>query len=128
MSVSFLDAMELRTEDTFPEEFDEVSDQDSDDDDGPVIDLAIFANGALKWNKLKQAVKDNKKDFDIWDFLGDELDLDTNGNETSDPSLDSYIGHLSLGELIESGSKWDQLKQAIKDEDFDIWDFLGDEM
>ena len=40
MSASFLDAMELRTEDTFPEEFDEVSDEDSDDDDGPGIHIS----------------------------------------------------------------------------------------
>ena len=39
MSASFLDAMELRTEDTFPEEFDEVSDEDSDDDDGPGVHI-----------------------------------------------------------------------------------------
>lgn len=91
------------------------------------IGLFDLANGALKWDKLKQAVKDNKKDFDIWDFLDDELGLDTNGKETSDFSR-NYIGHLSLKELIENGLKWDQLKQAIKeDSDFDIWDFLGDE-
>ena len=39
MSASFLDAMELRAEDTFPEEFDEVSDEDSDDDDGPGVHI-----------------------------------------------------------------------------------------
>ena len=93
------------------------------------IGIFDLANGALKWDKLKQAVKDNEnnKDFDIWDFLGDELGLETNGKETIDLSR-NYIGHLLLTELIESGLKWDKLKQAMKDEDFDIWDFLGDEM
>jgi hypothetical protein len=47
MSASFLDAMELRTEDTFPEEFDEVSDEDSDDDDGPGVHISGPAFGNL---------------------------------------------------------------------------------
>ena len=98
-------------------------------------DIFNLANGALKWDKLKQAVKDNDNndDFDIWDFLGDELGLDTNGQETNQHSLESNIGHLTVKALIEGGLKWGALKQAIKDSDFedsdfDIWDFLGDEM
>ena len=47
MSASFLDAMELRAEDTFPEEFDEVSDEDSDDDDGPGVHIV---RGAVTLN------------------------------------------------------------------------------
>ena len=89
-------------------------------------DIINLANGAVKWEKLKQAVKDNDNDFDIWDFLGDELGLDTNGQETNLHSGD--IGHLTVKALIEGGLKWGALKQAIKDSDFDIWDFLGDEM
>ena len=50
MSASFLDAMELRAEDTFPEEFDEVSDEDSDDDDGPGVHISRPAFGNLVLN------------------------------------------------------------------------------
>lgn len=50
MAASFLDAMELRAEDTFPEEFDEVSDEDSDDDDGPGIHISGPAFGNLILN------------------------------------------------------------------------------
>jgi len=37
----------------------------------------------VKWEKLKQAIKESEDDdeFNIWDFLGDELDVDTNGDE-----------------------------------------------
>ena len=40
----------------------------------------------MKWDKLKQAIKDSKDnpDFDIWDFLADELGLDPNGKSDSD--------------------------------------------
>ena len=50
MSASFLDAMELRAEDTFPEEFDEVSDEDSDDDDGPGVHISRPAFNNLVLN------------------------------------------------------------------------------
>ena len=38
----------------------------------------------VKWEKLKQAIKesyDDDEEFDIWEFLGDKLGVDTNGDE-----------------------------------------------
>jgi len=93
------------------------------------MNLFTLANGALKWEKLKLTVKDNENndDFNIWDFLGDELGLDTNGEETNLCNLDSYIGDLNISSLIEGGLKWESLKVGIKESpDFDIWDFLGE--
>ena len=46
---------------------------------------------AMKWDKLKQAIKDSvdDPDFDIWDFLGDELGLECNGKEDDERCHDS---------------------------------------
>lgn len=51
MAATFLDAMDVRTEDTFPEEFDEVSDEDFyDEDDGPGVHISRPAFNNLVLN------------------------------------------------------------------------------
>ncbi len=84
----------------------------------------------VKWEKLKQAIKESKDDdeFNIWDFLGDELDVDTNGDEETqdydklkhqyDKMEENYYN--SEGENEDLKKENEKLKETIKQLEFSL--------